>query len=63
MVWIDWLVGTIDISQYRLIFGFFLLYTERVPFELLEGRAAVEGENSISKFDHHYINDSVVDNT
>jgi hypothetical protein len=38
-----------DISQYRLLFGFTLLYTDRVPFELLEaqlyyeGRAAVEG--------------------
>jgi hypothetical protein len=26
----------IDISQYRLLFGFFLLYTDRVPFELLD---------------------------
>jgi hypothetical protein len=42
-------IRTIDISQYRLLFGFFLLYTDCVPFELLdsaallyEGRAAVE---------------------
>jgi hypothetical protein len=41
----------IDISQYSLLFGFFLLYIrDRVPFELLdsaqlsyEGRAAVDG--------------------
>jgi hypothetical protein len=39
----------IDISQCRLLFGFFLLYKGLVPFELLdsaasyEGRAAVEG--------------------
>jgi hypothetical protein len=40
----------IDMSQYRLLFGFFLLYTDRV-FRLncltaqpsYEGRAAVEG--------------------
>jgi hypothetical protein len=43
----------IDISQYRLLFGFFLLYMDRVPFELLdsathyEGRAAVEGEQIV----------------
>jgi hypothetical protein len=43
-------VMTTDISQNRLLFGFFLLYTDCVPFELLdsaqpfyEGRAAVEG--------------------
>jgi hypothetical protein len=29
----------IDISQYRLLFGFSLLYTERVPFELLDSAA------------------------
>jgi hypothetical protein len=29
----------IDISQYRLLFGFFLLYTDRVPFELLDSAA------------------------
>jgi hypothetical protein len=28
-----------------------------------EGRAAVEGANSISKFDHHNINGGSVDNT
>jgi hypothetical protein len=39
------------IAQYRLLFGFSLLYTDRVPFELLdralsyEGRAAVEKAN------------------
>jgi hypothetical protein len=43
-------VPVIDISQYRLLFGFSLLFTDRVPFVLLdsaalsyEGRAAVEG--------------------
>jgi hypothetical protein len=25
--------------QYRLLFGFFLLYTDRVPFELLDSAA------------------------
>jgi hypothetical protein len=62
---------TIDISQYRLLFGFSLLYTDHVLFELLdsaqlsyEGRAAVErGPNSISKFDHHNINGGAVDDT
>jgi hypothetical protein len=29
----------IDISQCRLLFGFFLLYTDRVPFELLDSAA------------------------
>jgi hypothetical protein len=29
----------IDTSQYRLLFGFFLLYTDRVPFELLDSAA------------------------
>jgi hypothetical protein len=44
----QWL-PVIDISQYRLLFGFSLLYTDRVPFELLDRaallvrRAAVEG--------------------
>jgi hypothetical protein len=28
-----------DISQYRLRFGFSLLYTDRVPFELLDSAA------------------------
>jgi hypothetical protein len=40
-------IRNIDISHYRLFFRFFLLYTDRVPFELFdsaayEGRAAVE---------------------
>jgi hypothetical protein len=30
---------TIDISQYRLLLGFFLLYTDRVLFELLDSAA------------------------
>jgi hypothetical protein len=29
----------IDISQYRLFFGFSLLYTDRVPFDLLDSAA------------------------
>jgi hypothetical protein len=29
----------IDISQYRLLFGFSQLYTDRVPFELLDSPA------------------------
>jgi hypothetical protein len=29
----------IDISHFRLIFGFSLLYTDRVPFELLDSAA------------------------
>jgi hypothetical protein len=29
----------IDISKYRLLFGFFLLYTDRVAFELLDSAA------------------------
>jgi hypothetical protein len=33
---------TIDISQYRLLFGFFLLYTDRVPFELLDSAASID---------------------
>jgi hypothetical protein len=43
-------VCLIDISQYSLLFGLSLLYTDHVPFELLgsaallyEGRAAAEG--------------------
>jgi hypothetical protein len=32
-------IGDIDISQFRLLFGFFLLYTDRVPFELLDSAA------------------------
>jgi hypothetical protein len=46
---------TIDISEYGLLFGLFLLYADRVPFELLdsaallyEGRAAVEGGKKYS---------------
>jgi hypothetical protein len=31
----------IDISPYRLFLGFFLLYTDRVPFELLDSAALV----------------------
>jgi hypothetical protein len=31
--------ATIDISQYRLLYGFLLLYTDRVPFELLDSAA------------------------
>jgi hypothetical protein len=50
-----------DISQYRLRFGFSLLYKDRVPFELLDSAALLHtkgdlrwrGANSISKFDHH----------
>jgi hypothetical protein len=60
---------TIDISQYRLLFGFFMLYTDRVPFELLDcalrsppmkGELRWRGANSISKFDHHNINGGAV---
>jgi hypothetical protein len=29
----------IDVSQHRLLFGFFLLNTDRVPFELLDSAA------------------------
>jgi hypothetical protein len=32
---------TKDISQYRLLFGVFLLYTGRVPFDLLDSAALV----------------------
>jgi hypothetical protein len=35
----------IDISQYRLLLGFFLLYTDRVPFELLDSAALVLRES------------------
>jgi hypothetical protein len=34
----EW-VQTIDISQYRLLFGFSLQHTDRVPFELLDSAA------------------------
>jgi hypothetical protein len=33
------LIRTTDISQYRLRFGFSLLYRDRVPFELLDSAA------------------------
>jgi hypothetical protein len=36
---------TIDISQYRLLFGFSLLYTDRVPFELLDSAALLLRES------------------
>jgi hypothetical protein len=29
----------IDFSQYRLLFGFFLLYTDHIPFELPDSAA------------------------
>jgi hypothetical protein len=32
-------IDIIDILQYRLLFGLFLLYTDRVPFELLDSAA------------------------
>jgi hypothetical protein len=35
----NYLVYSIDISQYRLLFGFSLLYTDRVTFELLDSAA------------------------
>jgi hypothetical protein len=35
---------SIDISQYRLLFKFFLLYTDRVPFELLDSAALLKGK-------------------
>jgi hypothetical protein len=38
---------TIDISQYRLLFGFFLLYTDHVPFEFLDSaQPSYEGRAS-----------------
>jgi hypothetical protein len=37
--------GLIDISQYRLLFGFSLLYTDRVPFELLVSAALLRRES------------------
>jgi hypothetical protein len=36
--------GLNDISQYRLLFGFSLLYTDRVPFELLDSAALLRRE-------------------
>jgi hypothetical protein len=62
------LLSDIDISQYRLLFGFFLLYTAiRLNFltaqSSYEVRAAVGGGGDcISKFDHHNINGGAVDN-
>jgi hypothetical protein len=38
-------VCTIDISQYRRHFGFFLLDTDRVPFELLDSAALLWRES------------------
>jgi hypothetical protein len=35
----------IDTSQYRLLFGFFLIYTDRVPFELLDSAALLRRES------------------
>jgi hypothetical protein len=61
-------VGT-DNSQYRLRFGSSLLYKSVFHLNCLtaqlsyEGRAAVEGANSISKFHHHNINGGAVDDT
>jgi hypothetical protein len=62
-------VGPIDNLLYRLLFVFFLLYTDRVPFELLESAALLmkgelrwRGANSISKFYHHNINGGAGDN-
>jgi hypothetical protein len=59
-----------DISQYRLRFGFSLLYKTVFHLNSLiaqlsyEGRAAVEGAlNSISKVHHHNINGGAVDDT
>jgi hypothetical protein len=64
---ISWRLPRIDISQYRLLFEFFLLYTDHVPFELqrslpMKGELRWKGTNSISKFDHHNINGGAVDN-
>jgi hypothetical protein len=65
-------ITTTDISQYRLFFGFSLLYTDRVPFEMLDsagllycmkGELRWSGQNKISKFDHHNINGGAVDDT
>jgi hypothetical protein len=64
-------VNIIGISQFRLLFGFFLLHTDRVPFQLLDsaalapmkGKLGWRGANSISKFAHHNINGGAVDNT
>jgi hypothetical protein len=35
----------IDTLQYRLLFGFFLLHTDRVPFELLDSAALLWWES------------------
>jgi hypothetical protein len=37
----------IDISKYRLLLGFFLLYTDRVPYELLDSAALYEGRSAV----------------
>jgi hypothetical protein len=37
--------ASIDISQYRLLFGFCLLYTDRVPFDLLDSAALLLSES------------------
>jgi hypothetical protein len=63
-------IQSIDVSQYRLLFGFFLLYMASVEFELprqrsppMKGELRLRGVNSISKFHHHNINGCAVDNT
>jgi hypothetical protein len=61
---------SIAISQYRLLFGFLLLYMgpcsiwivwQRSP--PMKGELRWRGENSIFKVDHHNINGDAVDNT
>jgi hypothetical protein len=60
---------TIDISQYRLLFGFFPLQYIRTVFcfncltAQLSGELRWRGPNSISKFDHHNINGGGVEDT
>jgi hypothetical protein len=53
-----------------MLFGFFLLYTDRVPVELLDSAALLmkgellwRGANIISKFGRHNINGGAVYNT
>jgi hypothetical protein len=57
---------TIDISQYRLLFGLLLQYTDRVPFELLDSAALLElrwrGANTVF-LNLTTINGRAVDNT
>jgi hypothetical protein len=36
---------SIDISQYRLLFGFSQLYMERVPFELFDSAALLRRDS------------------